>query len=342
MRGNTMTNGLRAGRQLGVGLLLLGAALPLWAETPVRSTPLAELLVQPEQSAPAQVMSLNDSQIGAELMARIETIAVRVGDRVQPGELLVSLDCRSYRAELAQRQAALGDVAVQLELADSQLQRALRLRQQRNLSEEELERRQAEQRGLMARRESLSQQQRQAALQVERCRILAPFAGVVRERLAQLGELTTPGRALIRLQQLDALEVSAQLQSEVDLSAVAELFFDYQGRRYPLTLRRVVPAIDSRGHTREVRLTFSGEASAPGSSGRLVWVAQRAMLPGDLLVRRGDTLGVMLVVDGRAHFQPLPGAQEGQPVVAELDPDSRVISSGRHGLSEGEAVVERP
>lgn len=315
-------------------------SLPLWAQAPVRSAPVSELLIYPQRSAPAQVVSLNDSQISAELTARIASIDVRVGDQVQQGALLVALDCRTSLSELAQRKSAIVETETHLVLTDSQLQRALQLRQQRNISDEELDRRKAEHLMLNARRETLAQQQRQAELQVERCSILAPFAGVVRERMAQLGELTTPGRGLIRLQQVDAVEVSAQIAADTDLSGVESLFFEYQGRRYPLALRRSLPVVDSRARTRELRLIFSGDASPPGSSGRLVWAEAAGRLPGYLLVRRDDQLGVMLATDGRAHFQPLPGAEEGQPVLVALPPESRVVVTGRHGLSEGDSLVE--
>ena len=44
--------------------------------------PLAEIAIYPEREASAQVMSLNESRIAAEISGRIEAIPVRVGARV--------------------------------------------------------------------------------------------------------------------------------------------------------------------------------------------------------------------------------------------------------------------
>lgn len=321
--------------------LALLLVLPnLWAATPVKTEALGALLFFPQHSAPAEVLSLNDSQLSAELMARIEAIPVQVGDRVKAGDLLVRLDCRSAQVEQAAAQAALDELQVQLGLADSQLQRALRLRQQRNLSDEELERRQAEQQGLTARRAGVQQQLQQAALQVERCQVLAPFAGVVRERLAQLGELTSPGKTLIRLQQLEPAEVSALLPPGQPLQEAQQLRYQDDSGSYALALRTELPLLDARTRNREVRLVFVDAVAQPGSSGRLRWQEREPRLPADLLLRREGQLGVMLAVAGRAHFEPLPQAEEGQPVRVVLPADSRLITAGRHSVSEGDAVVE--
>ena len=74
---------------------------------PVTVAPMSEVLVEAERSAPAAVEALNRPALAAEINARVEAIAVRVGDRVATGDLLAQLDCRSYRAALASARADL-------------------------------------------------------------------------------------------------------------------------------------------------------------------------------------------------------------------------------------------
>ncbi len=72
---------------------------------PVTSQPLAELLKYPIQSAPATVVSLNRSQLSAQLNAQILNIPVRVGEVVRRGAVLVELDCRDAQLALQQAQS---------------------------------------------------------------------------------------------------------------------------------------------------------------------------------------------------------------------------------------------
>lgn len=67
-------------------LLVLPAVQALAQEPiPVSLRPLSEVIVYPEQSAPATVRSLNESRLSAEINARIEAIEVKVGEAVRRG-----------------------------------------------------------------------------------------------------------------------------------------------------------------------------------------------------------------------------------------------------------------
>jgi RND family efflux transporter MFP subunit len=318
-------------------LLLTGTA---WAATPITTRPLAEVLIYPERSAPATVESLNDADLSAEITARIERILVRVGDEVAGGDALVELDCRDYRSRLAAQQAALRQLEAQHRLAASQLERARNLRDRRGASQEEVEQRETELLALDAQLASQREAITQAELNVGRCAIRAPYRAAVTARLGDEGTLATPGMHLLRIVQTDALELSSQLRADEvqDIRSAASLAFDVQGERYPVELRRTVPVIDPRTRTVELRLDFPARSPLPGAAGRLVWRSAIPHLPADLLVRRNGTLGVFVANDGAAQFKALPGAQEGQPAVIDLPPDTRIVVAGRERLGDGAAV----
>ena len=96
--------------------------------------------------------------------------------------------------------------------------------------------------------------------------------------------------------------------------------------------------VDPATRTVEVRLEFSGEMAPSGASGRLVWRNAGSYLPAELTVRRGGTLGVFLLRDGKAAFQPLESALEGQPARVDLAGEVSIIVEGRQRLQEGDAV----
>lgn len=324
-------------------LIILLALLPvplIGAEIPITAAPLAQLVIHPERSAPATVESLNNADLSAEINARVEAIAVRVGDLVTSGDELVRLDCREHRSRLAAQQASLAQLEAQRRLALSQHNRARNLNRDRNISEEEVDRRAAELAVVDAQIGAQREAVRQAELNVERCSVRAPFRAVVTERLTDVGTVTAPGSPLLRLVQLDELEVSARVRpDEADEGATSQsINFVYLGKRYPVTIRRVLPVVDPSTRTLDLRLSFRGETPPSGASGRLVWRASGSYLPAELMVRRGERLGVFVLSEDRARFHPLPQAIEGQPARVEPPLDDPIILEGRQRLQDGDAV----
>ena len=331
--------------RLTVVLAALLLTLNAQAETPVSAKPVSALVFYPEFSAPAEVVSKQDAFLSAQISAQLEKIHAQVGDQVAAGDTLVELDCALYQAQLNTQRAALGEIDVQLSLASDQYTRAKRLNEAGNLGEEGLQQRATELEALQARRVVQEQQVKVAQISVDRCVVTAPFAGVVTERAAQLGALAAPGSPLMRLVQLADAELSARVPPTQSFSENQLLKFDYLNRDYPAQLRVVLPVVDSRQRTQELRLTFPEQLPPPGAAGRLLWQASQPHLPAELLVRRqqGEAwkLGVMVVVDGTAVFYPAENAIEGQPFATDLPKDSMIITDGRLLVREGEAVSLR-
>ena len=331
--------------RLTVVLAALLLTLNAQAETPVSAEPVSALVFYPEFSAPAEVISKQDAFLSAQISAQIEKIHAEVGDQVAAGDTLVELDCAIYQAQLNTQSAALGEIDVQLSLASDQYTRAKRLNEAGNLGEEGLQQRATELEALQARRVVQEQQVKVAQISVDRCVVTAPFAGVVTERAAQLGALAAPGSPLMRLVQLADAELSARVPPTQSFAENQLLSFDYLNRNYPAQLRVVLPVVDSRQRTQELRLTFPEQLPPPGAAGRLLWQASQPHLPAELLVRRQQgeawNLGVMVAVDGTAVFYPTDNAIEGQPFATDLPQDSMIITDGRLLVREGQAVSLR-
>jgi RND family efflux transporter MFP subunit len=333
---------LGASALLTLALAGLAAGAAARDPVPVKVQPLAQVALHPREEAPATVVSLNESTVAAEVAGRVVEIPVRVGDPVPRAAPLARIDCRDHELERDRVEATLRGTAARLELARYQLGQAESLSRRGNVSEETLAQRRAD----LAALEAQELEQRVglaiAGRRVEKCQVRAPFRAVVTARLASEGEWRNPGEPVARLLDLEAIEVSAQVEaSDVgDLGEDAALVFSDGRRAYPLTLRAVVPAVDARARTREARLAFAAEAALPGTPGRLVWQAPSPHVPADLLVRRGEALGVFTVEDGRAVFRPLPGALEGRPAAVALPEATPIVLEGRHGLRDGDPVAE--
>jgi len=329
-------------------LALFLAASATAAEAPaptlVRTEAYAQAVLHPQRSVPGAVLSLNDSQLSAETAGRIDTIPVLVGQTVDAGAVLVRLDCRDHRFALKRAAAALAAARARSSLADKQFARARRLHRDKNVSEELVNQREAERAAARADVDAAAAARDQAALEVERCNLKAPFDGVVTARLGQVGQRAAPGTPLIQLLDRAHLEVSSQIpvDNAAGLGNAGEVWLETGGARYPLKLRSIAPVIDPQARSREARFTFVAKAALPGAAGRVVWQSPVPHVPADLVVRRGKSLGVFVAEDGRARFVALPGAREGQPAVAELPADARLITDGRYNLSDGAAIRLAP
>jgi len=295
---------------------------------PVTSQPLSELIKYPIQSAPATVESLNRSQLSAQINAQILRIPVKVGDVVRRGATLVELDCRDAQLALEQAQS-------RLKLAQHQLKRSRALHKSRNVSDELLNQRQTDY-------ELAQLAVRQQQLQVSRCRVKAPFDGVVVARYAAEGELAVPGTQLLSLLDTERLEVVASvLLDQVDEVVKAEpRWFEAQGVRYALRLRAVVQDINPRARNRVLRFDFLDRKALPGTPGRLKWQAAYPVLPAEYLVSRNNSMGAFVLENGRARFMKLEGAEEGQAATINLPAQTRIIIDGRFSLKNGDAVSD--
>ncbi len=307
---------------------------------PVSVEPLSALAVTLSGSAPGTAVSLHHTEVASRLAGVIDSIAVEVGDRVATGDVLAELDCTEYARELARHEAQLEALEARRTLADAQLQRALKLLPTRNIPEEQVNQRRAEFDVASA---EIVAQKAQVAIsrrQVEHCRIVSPFDGVVTRRTASLGAYVSPGTAVAEVIDTERVEVSSQVPlGDVGQLATRPLSFRTDNGEYEVALRTLVPLIDASSRSQEARLRFAGEPAVPGTPGRVVWVADDSAVPAHLLVAHDGALGVYVADDGVARFVPLPGAVEGRAAAANLDPDTLVITLGRHAVAPGRPIV---
>ncbi|MDZ4357018.1 MAG: efflux RND transporter periplasmic adaptor subunit, partial [Variovorax sp.] len=196
---------------LVAALLCCGLSLPGWAQqapgvsaqaatvpsrTSVGVARLDTVWIQPEREAPASVIARNESKLSAEVSGTLLRWTADVGAQVARGQVLAQIDPRDAELAVQRAQAALDASQARLKLAQAQLQRSRDLVAQGFFSQEALAQRETEvtlvQTELSTSRAQLATAQRQLA----KTTLRAPFAGSVKERLAQTGESVAPGSVL--------------------------------------------------------------------------------------------------------------------------------------------------
>lgn len=315
-------------------------APPLALPPPPTLATLGDVAQHPERNVPAAVIGRNEARISAEVAATIQALPVAVGERVAAGAVIARLDPRDAALALERAEAALAQAAARLNQAEAQLKRAQTLREKNFYAAEALTLRETERAGAAADARAARANRDTARRTLEKHTLRAPFAGVVRDRPAQLGELATPGSVLLTLVSADDLELAAQLQpADVEAVRLAGAWeFESAGVRHALRLIRVSPAMNPASRSVEARFGFTAQSPAIGQEGRLLWRESRPWLPADLLVRRNGEYGVFVAIDGKARFHVLAGASEGRPVRVDLPAETRIVVEGRHALQDGAAL----
>ena len=307
----------------------------------VKTARIKDVAIYLWNSAPATVVSLNDTSVPAQIKARIDEISVKVGEVVETGTVLVRLDCTDYRIAEQQAEADIGALEARILLAERRLERTRKLERQQTASEELLDQREADLAVLQAQLRGALAQLENAKIKVSRCTIRSPYRAVVTARLAAVGEFADLGTRLLEIKDLEQLEISAQVPT-LDTGAVeqaGEIYFEDTARRYPVTLRTVTPAVNTQTRNREVRLLFSNEPALPGAAGKLVWRDNQPHVSAKLLVRRGNDFGIFINNTGKARFHVIPGAQQGRTTPVDLPLDTVVITEGQYRLENGQPII---
>jgi RND family efflux transporter MFP subunit len=306
----------------------------------VNTAILADVAIYPERSAPATVISLNESTISARIAAQVKELPVRVGDIVEAGSTLATLDCSDYKLASRESRSRIEALNAQIELAKRRLERTKKLTLKQSVSEELLDERESELAVLNADIRGAKADLEMASINESRCTVSSPFRALVLERTSAVGQFTNVGTALVKIMDIDQLELSAQAftQDTDQITQVKHLIFEHAGKRYPVKLRTVMPAINTETRNREVRLLFENETALPGAAGKLLWRDTRAHIPGEFLVRRNGELGVFSIKDNVAHFISIPSAQAGRASPTTLPVDTPLVIEGHFSLKEADNV----
>ena len=312
-------------------LLLCLPTLVLAADWTTR--PFSELAVYPEFRAPARVLALNEAHLAAEVAGRIEALPARVGQAVPAGAELARIDAADYRIAAGQAAARVKLAENRLRLAQTQLDQFRALAGDGHVSEDQLRSKETEHAVLESELDLARLELEAAELRRARTVIRAPFDGLVRERLASVGDLAAPGTPLLVLVSTQDTEVQARVPAvQVEaLRAAGDWQLWLDGQAHALRLERILAVVEPAGQTQVV--VFSADtALVPGRAGELRWRSPRAHLPGEYLVVREDRLGAWVEQQGQARFIELPHAAVGRPVAVDWSPDTTVIDAGRFRL----------
>lgn len=233
-------------------------------------------------------------KIAARLQAEVREVRASAGQRVEKDQILLILDDREIKEQLAAAEA-------QLRQAEAEYKRARQLFEARTASEQELT--------------AAESAFHSARAQVERVRVLqsytiirAPLSGIIIERHVEVGDLAAPGMELMAMYDPTRMRIEAatpvRLVSYLQLGAMVPVTLEHPALMLTGRVAEIVGEIDPRSRTQIVRVDLDRPEAdlLPGAFGRLIveTTPRSAMyVPASAIRRVGQLEVVGLVREGR-------------------------------------------
>ncbi len=326
-------------------VLLLVVATPLATSHLFKGTPHVKLYTVTMQSLTNAVggggltYPAQEFNISYPVAAQVTKVDVQVGQPVQAGQPLITLDAAGLTAQL---QVAYD----QWQIATNYLNTLL----SQGASSAQIAGAQQQVDVAKSRYDTLNQQINSSSF--NNGNIDATAAGVVTAINVSAGSLFKSGDKLLTVQDTSSIIVRAQFPLEqyqaVKVGESAEVDSDAQaGQRFAGKVTSVVPALTSPGSS-----TFEVWITVPNPNGQLFTAESvyaringQEVLPAvpEMAIVNADTdPSIFVYANGRAHIRHVAiGARDGDRfgITAGLNPGDQVILVGQYQLTDGERVV---
>jgi membrane fusion protein, multidrug efflux system len=276
-----------------------------------------------------QFSAVNRVELRAQVGGLLTEIHFQDGQIVHQGDLLFVIDPRPYQIRLAEAKAQLQTAAAKVALANTQLSRAQSLRRNEFATQETVDQRTSDQDSSQASVEDAKARVNDAELDLEYCRVTAPFTGRIGARQVSIGGLVSGSRAGASATTLLATLVSLDpIYLNFDMSEADFLVFSRERARVggPLADQVAIGLADENTFPRMGKLDFV-DNSLDRSSGT---IHARATVPNpDLFLAPGQFARLRVAVAPPSSVLLLPDAavvlDQSQHLVMTVAPDGTVV-----------------
>lgn len=303
--------------------------------------------IAPVTTVPATVVSRNDARLSAEVEGQLIHV-VDVGTVVQKGDPVASIEDTVLRLRNTELSAQVTRAQAKLRFLEGEEKRFTTLAESNLAATTQLELTRSDRdvaRGDLAVAQARLEMNEEL---LARTRMLAPYDGIVVERLMMRGERVVVGSNVVRLVDQANLEAIARAPLE---------YFEYVQRGQSLnmrsasrsvegTVRTVVAVGDQNTHQFELRLDMEGKPFPVGQTLRVSIPVSESRevltVPRDALVLRPEGMSVFVIEDDNTARQVPVTAGVGQgddiEVSGDVSSGDRVVVRGNERLQPGQEV----
>jgi len=330
-------------RFICAALVLLCATSFSFAQTPTAARVIARTVTletyAPVLELSGTVEAARTINVSFRAGGRVIERFVDIGDRVQQGQVLATLDTTQYVAAVRASEAARDAAQARRDQAETTYARLEALLNSGTMTRSAVEDAQAERRSAQAALDAAEADLARARDTQDDTSLLAPASGIVAARMLEVGEIVQPGQPVYlvaedgprnaRFNIYEAALIGVNQEVPIELEVLGA------SGRYSGRVREIAPTLNPLTGTIAVKLAIEGESENLPLGATVVGHAQAravqaVILPASALTIAGTAPAVWVI-------SPSDSRLELRPVEVEAFKNEHVIIKG--GLSEGERVA---
>ena len=251
-----------------------------------------------------------ESNLSAQITAKIDEVAVNPGQKVKQGQLLIRLDNRDYIAKVARAEQNVNAQRAVYNQAKLAYQRMKKLINKGYVTKEQFD---TSKSNYLQSEANLNQSQKalkEAQIALTYTEIKAPSDGVIINKYVNVGDSAMPGKNLLQFQAKNAFRLVANVPEElirhIKLNQKLTVNIDSIKNKQVGLVNEIVPSIDPMTRSFTVKVLIPSDADIyPGMFGRL-WIpvdkTQVIGIPTTAIVQRGQLQFVELFQHGKTEL----------------------------------------
>jgi RND family efflux transporter MFP subunit len=278
------------------------------------------------------------SSVEAKINARVEKFLVSLGQNVNSGDLLIELDSRDLHNRADQ-------TVMKRDQAARDFERLRKLKASNAVSEQQFEEAQTNAQVTKAAAED-------AVTALSYAKILAPYKGVITKKLADAGDMTSPGKPLLEMEDPTALrleiEVPEALITNLTLNSSIKVEIGSPAVAYSAKVIEISPTADPNSRTFLVKADLpSSNSIRSGLFGRaFISAGQKATVtvPRSAILKRGQLELAYVAQSGHAALRLVKTGRilnDDVEILSGLSAGEKVVRSPSQDLRDGSAIVEK-
>jgi RND family efflux transporter MFP subunit len=319
-------------------------------------------VIKPVISSNSQILRLSGSltaekhsMLSPRVDGLISNVNVDSGSHVKQGDVLLQLDPTMTEYELTQAKASVTRVIADRNEADRMVKEAEGLVTRKTLPQNELAIRKASL--ALKNAELLSAKASQALIEetLRRHQLIAPFSGVISNKMSEMGEWVSRGDPVLELVNLDEIRLDINVPQEhyadINRGASVTVISDaYPKQRLKAKIQSVVPVSNSLVRAFLVRVTLDNKTLSllPGTSATAEFNIKLIndtplLIPRDaLLINPDGSHSVFIIEDDKALRRKVELGRttlDGVNITQGIDIDDWVVIRGNEVLHHEQLVT---
>ncbi len=328
---------------------------------PVAVSSVKEQTIYRQVEITGTITSPSVARLSPAISGLVSTLHVDVGDQVKAGDLLLELDAELARLQWQSAQAEQQQAAAALEDSQRRLSEAEKLAPQKSIAKtavRDLEGEVAEDSAALEKAKADAAYQKAV---LARHQIRAPFAGVISEKLADIGEWVPQGQGVFELVATEGLRLDFAVSEDYLLTLkpdtpVTYMLNAFPGQRFQGQVKTIVPVSSPGARTFLLRVSAGDNSPQliPGMSAHAILQipkqgeqqAAGLVVSRDAALRHSDGRTVVWTVESKdsGYVVRENNVKTGQAfdgkieILDGLNAGARIVVQGNEALRDGQAV----